>query len=343
MKKRNYFIAMALGFTIIIGGCGSTASRQTPPVTTNQESSQTDTAQNTIPTETVIQSTQPADTATQNLQPADTSTQISDSFVQNAQSSSHDNGNTSTASSIGEVQALEIALNHAGVKSSDLAFSYAHGDFDDGRSVYDVEFVVGNTEYDYEIDATTGNILSFDSDMERQFVPSNTPSDPTNTGSTNASSIGESKALEIALNHAGVKSSDLAFSYAHGDFDDGRSVYDVEFVVGNTEYDYEIDATTGNILDFDYDMESHFTPSSPQSSTPSTTTNTAAVSIETAKQTALAKVPGATDSHIRIQTDYDDGRTIYEGKIIYNEMEYDFEIDAATGQITDWDAESIYD
>ena len=254
MKKRNYFIAMALGFTIIIGGCGSTASRQTPPVTTNQESSQTDTAQNTIPTETVIQSTQPADTATQNLQPADTSTQISDSFVQNAQSSSHDNGNTSTASSIGEVQALEIALNHAGVKSSDLAFSYAHGDFDDGRSVYDVEFVVGNKEYDYEIDATTGNIL-----------------------------------------------------------------------------------------DFDYDMESHFTPSSPQSSTPSTTTNTAAVSIETAKQTALAKVPGATDSHIRIQTDYDDGRTIYEGKIIYNEMEYDFEIDAATGQITDWDAESIYD
>ena len=256
MKKRNYFIAMALGFTIIIGGCGSTASRQTPPVTTNQESSQTDTAQNTIPTETVIQSTQPADTATQNLQPADTSTQISDSFVQNAQSSSHDNGNTSTASSIGEVQALEIALNHAGVKSSDLAFSYAHGDFDDGRSVYDVEFVVGNTEYDYEIDATTGNILDFDYDMESQYAPNANPGSGKGNGNANAATI----------------------------------------------------------------------------------------SIDMAKQTALSRVPGATVNDItKMKTDYDDGRMEYEGTIVYNGMEYDFTIDATTGQITDWDVESLYD
>ena len=41
--------------------------------------------------------------------------------------------------------------------------------------------------------------------------------------------------------------------------------------------------------------------------------------------------------------DYDDGRTEYEGKIIYGGMEYEFTINAATGAVTEWDAESVYD
>ena len=31
--------------------------------------------------------------------------------------------------------------------------------------------------------------------------------------------------------------------------DDGRGVYEIEFYVGNTEYDYEIDAHSGAILE----------------------------------------------------------------------------------------------
>ena len=41
--------------------------------------------------------------------------------------------------------------------------------------------------------------------------------------------------------------------------------------------------------------------------------------------------------------DYDDGRTEYEGKIIYGGMEYEFTINATTGAVTEWDAESVYD
>lgn len=162
----------------------------------------------------------------------------------------------------------------------------------------------------------------------------NSTNAPAAAGSS--SQIGEAQALQIALDHAGVQASDIAFSYVKPDLENGRSVYDVEFYAGNMEYDYEIDASTGQILSFDYDMESHFTPGTDS-------TGSASISIDTAKQTALAKVPGATDSNIRIQTDYDDGRTVYEGKIIYNEIEYDFEIDAATGRIIEWEAESIYD
>ena len=39
----------------------------------------------------------------------------------------------------------------------------------------------------------------------------------------------------------------------------------------------------------------------------------------------------------------DDGRLIYEGKIIYNDREYEFEIDAATGAVLDWESESVCD
>ena len=58
----------------------------------------------------------------------------------------------------------------------------------------------------------------------------------------------------------------------------------------------------------------------------------------------LAGVSGATEKDIyEWKLDYDDGRTEYEGKIIYGGMEYEFTINAATGAVTEWDVESVYD
>ncbi len=55
-----------------------------------------------------------------------------------------------------------------------------------------------------------------------------------------------------------------------------------------------------------------------------------------AKQIALARVPGATKDHIR---KFEGDKDSYDGIIIYNGVEYDFEIDAFTGRIIDWDVE----
>lgn len=62
-----------------------------------------------------------------------------------------------------------------------------------------------------------------------------------------------------------------------------------------------------------------------------------------AKKIALAEVEGAADSDILLHLEYDDGIQVYEGSIVYNEMEYDFEINAETGKIIEWEASSIYD
>ena len=197
-------------------------------------------------------------------------------------------------------------------------------------------------------------------EINRESLPDASKTAP----ETVESYIGESKALEIALTHAGIDASTLLFSKSSLEKDDGYVIYDVEFYADNKEYDYEIDAVSGNIMTFDADMEYDFIPSAslqpekaPSSNqTPSVTEppketaavqesgNTASpVTLDAAKQIALARVPGATLEHIRIKEDYDDGRLVYEGKIIYQQTEFEFEIDAALGNITDWESESIYD
>ena len=100
-----------------------------------------------------------------------------------------------------------------------------------------------------------------------------------------------------------------------------------------TEYDYEIDAETGKILEFDHDAESYTPPA-----------GTTVISREKAQEIALKKVPGATASHIRkLELDGDDGKKVYEIEIIYKEMEYELELSAADGTVLEFEAESIYD
>ena len=159
------------------------------------------------------------------------------------------------------------------------------------------------------------------------------------TGSTTASITAE-RAREIALNHAGLTASQVTFARADLDRDDGRLVYDVEFYTSDyKEYDYEIDASTGAVLSYDYDAEYYSRPSNGGS----TSTGTA-ISEARAREIALAQVSGAADSNIRkVELDRDDGRLQYEVKIVYNNMEYDFDIDASTGTILSRDVESVWD
>ena len=69
----------------------------------------------------------------------------------------------------------------------------------------------------------------------------------------NNSYIGVEKAKAIALKDAGLGSA--TFTKAKLDTDDGVKIYDIEFRSGNMEYDYEIDAKTGTILEKDAEID----------------------------------------------------------------------------------------
>ena len=66
---------------------------------------------------------------------------------------------------IGEAKAKQIALGQvSGAKAEHVR--KLDFDLDDGRAEYDVEIVYGGVEYEFEIDAVTGKILSKDVDRE---------------------------------------------------------------------------------------------------------------------------------------------------------------------------------
>lgn len=265
---------------------------------------------------------QKADTASTNSNGGTITTLATDSNT-NSGSNSNTAGNTANGSYIGEAKAKEIALNHAGLTEADVNFYRTKLDYDNGRVEYDVEFWKDYTEYDYDIDATTGEILSFDYDIEGYAVNSTPQSN---------NDIGADKAKSVALSHAGVAESDTVFIYANLDYEHGRRVYDVEFFSGTKEYDYEIDAATGDILSYDFDVE-WYTPRNVSAGNSGNYIGEAKVK-EIVQQRA-----GVNGTFRELKMDYDDGWVVYEGEMRDGWTEYEFEIDAVTGNIIEWDVD----
>ena len=237
------------------------------------------------------------------------------------------NGTAASGSTtdIGEAKAKSVALNHAGISESSTSYIYAKKDWDDGRWVYDVEFWAGGKEYDYEILASNGTILSYDYDAEYQWSGS------TGTGSTSSTAdIGEAKARSVALSHAGISESSTSYIYAKKDWDDGRWVYDVEFWADGKEYDYEILASDGTILSYDYDAEYQWNGSS------STSGDT--ISTEKVKSIVTDRA-GVSGTFRELKLERDDGRTVYEGEMRSGRTDYEFTIDAYTGAVLEWDTD----
>ena len=251
---------------------------------------------------------------------------------------------------IGIDAAKAVALEAAGVAEDDAVFSTAGLDKRNGMDYYAVDFTAGGQSYEYDIDAVTGVVIDSSSGGGTAETPaagdddgtasapaaaSPSPSAGQTTGGQ-AAAVTEEQARETALSHAGFTADQVTFVRSELDRDDGRLMYDVEFYTSDyKEYDYEIDAATGEILSYDYDAEGY---SYQPNATPGT-----AITAEQARAIALAEVPGAAESDIyEFETDRDDGRLEYEGKIIYNNTEYEFTIDGYSGAIREWDAEPFH-
>lgn len=190
----------------------------------------------TAPTESVSKTTTAPATAATKATSAESTTKKQSSYISTS-------------------KAKGIALTDAGVKSSQAVFTKVKLDRDDGRVEYEIDFYVGKTEYEYSIDAKTGKIL--DKDIEHDDSPA-APSEQLTTTTKKASQnsfISVSRAKSIALKHAGVSEKNASFKKVKLEKDDGIYEYEVEFYVGNWEYEYSIDAKTGKILDFEKEID----------------------------------------------------------------------------------------
>ena len=144
------------------------------------------------------------------------------------------------AKKISADKAKKIALGDAKLAEKDVTFVKVELELEDNRLVYDVEFYSGNVEYDYDIDAVSGTIVSADKDIENYVIPAQPSTE------AQASEISVEKAKQIALSHAGVGSA--RFTKAKIDYENGVKVYEIEFKVGNMEYEYDINVVNGAIV-----------------------------------------------------------------------------------------------
>jgi len=147
-------------------------------------------------------------------------------------------GNAWAAPKITLQKAQEIATSHANIPLKGITFTESSLDSDFMSTEYEIEFFDKNIEYEYEIDANTGKIVSYSQEKHGAYTQPN----------QGANYISKEQAKQIALKHANISST--AFSQIEFDIDDGIAVYEVEFFANNSKYEYEINAVNSEIIGF---------------------------------------------------------------------------------------------
>ena len=234
------------------------------------------------------------------------------------------------AAQITKDRAESIALNDAGVKESDIAYIWTELEMEKGRSVYDVEFLTKDYyEYDYDIDAVSGSIIKSDREAEYEFFRAIPERD-------RKENVSLEQAKSIALRHAGKEADEVRIIKESTDRDDGLVSYDIEFYStddGN-KFEYEISAYTGEVISFETDFNNRYSGSERGETRER-------ITWDSARSLALSKA-GVKESEVRgfeLELDYDDGILVYEGSFNAGWTEYDFEINASTGDFVSWSVE----
>ncbi|WEG17591.1 PepSY domain-containing protein [Alkalihalophilus pseudofirmus] len=241
--------------------------------------------------------------------------------------------NTETVTEKDDNQAKDQITKEEAVKAAqailDGSVKEVELDHEDGKLIYEVELYFNGNDYDFDIDAITGDVLSIDDDLLKTPVK--------NQMKVN---VGEAKKEVLSLfDKAGIKDVELEMK-------DGRFVYEIEVKVAGEDGDVYIDATTGEVLYIEDDIRnkaiSHRANEDDKERSSLESTNKSdhdfiKITKEQAVETALNHVGGGTIDEVEL--DREDGILVYEIEIEQDGQEVDVDVDAATGEVVsvDWD------
>lgn len=190
---------------------------------------------------------------------------------------------------ITEQEARNIAFEYANVSENNITLLSCNKDTEDRK--YEIKFYDDKYEYEVDVNYNSGKIDTFEKDIRDDVIVNNnnnntnsnnssnnntndnnniqnnvsnnnsnntsnnmtnSVNNATSTTTNNSNYIGEERAKEIALNHAGMNNSnDVRFSKVELDVDHNISTYEIEFYYNNVEYDYEINAVTGEVIKYE--------------------------------------------------------------------------------------------
>lgn len=156
--------------------------------------------------------------------------------------------------------------------------------------------------------------------------------------------LGVDAAKAIALAAADITESDAVFTTAELEEKNGLSYYEIDFTVGGQEYDYDIDAISGKIIENQTKAVDDTAANEATTANTINATSDGQVTLEEAKEIALNHAGLSADgvTFIKGKLERDDGREKYDIEFYTSDFkEYDYEIDPQTGEILsyDYDAE----
>ncbi|MHA6253030.1 PepSY domain-containing protein [Oceanobacillus sp. CAU 1775] len=114
-------------------------------------------------------------------------------------------------------------------------------DYDDGRLLYEMEIKGENVKHEFEMDVETGEIIKYEEERK---------SDGKYSAIMEADLITMEEAEAIALNEFSGMIKEIEL-----DRDDNRWEYEIKVKDGNKDAEFEIDATTGEIIEFEIEHE----------------------------------------------------------------------------------------
>ena len=108
-------------------------------------------------------------------------------------------------------------------------------DYDDGRNIFEIEFMVDGREYEYDVLSSSGAIVSYSCDIKNM------------SALVGDGWVSMEEAKAIVLQHAGLDSAQ--FAKIKMDHEDGLEVYELKFMGNGAKYKYEV-CTNGKIKEY---------------------------------------------------------------------------------------------
>lgn len=230
-------------------------------------------------------------------------------------------GSASDKAYINSTRAQTIALNYASVTEEQIAGRIDVSlDFDDGIMVYEVDFRTEDTEYDIDVNALTGDVVSCETD-EIYSVNSNP--------ALEKDFISPEQVSEIVASYCPDKSKWSEYE-SEFDHENGILVYEVELEYEGVEHEFIINALDGTVIRHKTDRHKN------------NGTNASANGFIT-EETALSKVLERASlnkddiSALRIELDHDDNIWKYEIEFRSGFYEYEADVNADTGEIISYE------
>lgn len=165
-----------------------------------------------------------------------------------------------TQSNISLDAAKDIALKSAGVDASNAVFTKTKIDFEDDYRccVYEIEFISGGIEYDYEIKASDGRILKSERENKWNYGGwsgwnGNQQQQQVSSGIT-SSGITAEQAKQIALERAGLQGANVWDLKVKSKYKWGVTTWEVEFDYYGFEYEVKVDSK-GNVIDYEVERD----------------------------------------------------------------------------------------